>query len=148
VVFTPTTGFHGATAFGYTISDGTLTAQGAVTVTVGDDLAPVAVADAATVAEASVATPIDVLTNDTDPDGGPRSVMAVTQPDHGAAAIAADGLSVTYTPATGYCNEAPNAPRDRFTYMLIGGSSAAVSIKVTCACGLHKPTDFVVGVAP
>lgn len=105
---------------------------------------PVAVADAAVVAEASSATVIDVLANDR--DAGARTVASVGQPGHGTAAVAADGRSVTYTPANGYCNQAPNTPHDTFTYTLApGGATAAVDITVTCACGLHKPTDFVVG---
>lgn len=106
--------------------------------------APVAVADAVVVAEGSAATAIDVLANDR--DAGSRTVASVGQPGHGTAAVAADGRSVTYTPADGYCNQAPNTPHDTFTYTLApGGSTAAVDVAVTCACGLHRPTDFVVG---
>ena len=50
-----------------------------VTVTCVDD-PPTAVNDTETVAEDSAATDVDVLTNDTDIDGGPRSVASVTQP--------------------------------------------------------------------
>jgi hypothetical protein len=86
-----------------------------------------------------------VLANDTDIDGGPRAVATVTQPGHGTAAIVG-GTSVTYASATGYCNDVPNAARDTFTYTLMpGGSTATVAVKVTCACGLKKSTDFVVG---
>ena len=44
---------------------------------------PVAVDDTETVAEDPRATAIDVLANDTDADGGPKTVAAVTQPAHG-----------------------------------------------------------------
>ena len=50
-----------------------------VTVTCVDD-PPTAVDDMATVTEDDPATPIPVLTNDTDTDGGPISVASVTQP--------------------------------------------------------------------
>ena len=50
-----------------------------VTVTCVDD-PPVAVDDAATVTEDSAATAINVLANDTDVDGGPKSIASVTQP--------------------------------------------------------------------
>jgi Bacterial cadherin-like domain len=134
-----------AETFTYTLSPGGSTATVSVTVTCVDQ-PPIGVADVATVAEGSGATPVDVLANDADPDAGPRAVASITQPAHGTAAIAPGGLSVTYAPASGYCNEAPNAPRDTFTYTLApGGTSATVSVAVTCACGLHKPTDFVVG---
>jgi hypothetical protein len=116
-----------------------------VAVTCVDD-APVAVDDATSGAEGGPASAVNVLANDTDLDGGPRAVGSVTQPAHGTAAIGPSGLTVTYAPASGYCNQAPNAPPDTFTYTLTpGGGSATVSVSVACACGLLKPTDFVVG---
>jgi hypothetical protein len=148
VVFTPETGFVGLATFVYTVSDGALTAQGTVTVAVGmaGDQPPTAVADLATVAEGSTANLLDVLGNDPDRDGGAKAVAAVTQPVHGVAAIAPGGASVTYAPAAGYCNQAPNTPPDTFTYSLApGGTTATVAVTVTCACGVHRSTDFVVG---
>jgi hypothetical protein len=136
----------GPDTFTYTLSPGGSTATVAVTVTCVDD-APVAVDDAdESVAEDSSGNTLAVLANDTDVDGGAKTIASVTQPEHGAAAIALDGLSVTYTPTAGYCNQVPNVPRDTFTYALTpGGSSATVSVTVTCACGKNKSTDFVVG---
>jgi hypothetical protein len=135
----------GVDTFTYTLSPGGSTATVSVTVFCVDD-APVAVDDDETVAEDSAASTFSVLANDTDVDGGLNSVASITQPEHGTAAIALDGLSVTYTPTAGYCNQVPNAPRDTFTYALTpGGSSATVSVTVTCACGKNKSTDFVVG---
>ena len=135
----------GVDTFTYTLSPGGSTATVSVTVFCVDD-APVAVDDAETVAEGSVASTFTVLANDTDVDGGLKSIASITQPEHGTAAIAIDGLSVTYTPTANYCNQVPNAPRDTFTYALTpGGSSATVSVTVTCACGKNKSTDFVVG---
>ena len=147
ISFVPEPNFHGTDTFTYTITDGFLTAVATVTVTVSSvDDPPVAVGDAVTVAEASADNAIDVLANDTDIDGGAKAIASVTQPAHGSAAVAPDGKTVSYTPAAGYCNQAPNAPSDTFTYALTpGGTSAPVAVKVTCACGLHKPTDFVVG---
>jgi len=147
VSFVPEPGFHGVAGFEYTISDGMLTAVAAVAVTVtAVDQAPVASPDVATVAEGSTANAIDVLANDADADGGAKAVAAVTQPARGTAALGPDGASILYTPAGGYCNQAPNTPPDTFTYTLTpGGSTATVSVAVACACGLHKPTDFVVG---
>jgi large repetitive protein len=131
--------------FSYTLSPGGSTATVSVTVTCVDD-APVAVDDSATVAEGSGANAINVLANDTDLDGGANLVASVTQPSNGSVAIAGDGLSLTYTPAAGYCNEVPNLALDTFTYTLTpGGSSSTVSVTVTCACGNNRSTDFVVG---
>jgi hypothetical protein len=147
ISFVADPGYAGVAGFDYTITDGMLTAVATVVVTVTPvDDPPTASADSATVAEGSTTNAIDVLANDTDGDGGARAVASVTQPDHGTAAVGPDGMSVSYTPAPGYCNQAPNTPRDTFTYTLTpGGSSATVSVTVSCACSAHKPTAFVVG---
>ncbi len=121
-----------ADTFTYTLTPGGSTATVSVTVTCSDD-APVAVADAATVAEDSGASPIPVLANDTDIDGGPKSVASVTQPANGTVAITGGGTGVTYTPNANYCNTPPGTTPDTFTYTLApGGSTATVSVTVTC----------------
>jgi large repetitive protein len=86
--------------FTYTL-DGGSTATVAVTVTCVDD-PPVAVADVATVTEDSGALAIPVLTNDTDPDGGPISISAVTQPANGTVVITGGGSGLTYAPSPNY----------------------------------------------
>ncbi|MEO7732705.1 MAG: tandem-95 repeat protein, partial [Kofleriaceae bacterium] len=131
--------------FTYTLLPGGSTATVTISVTCVDD-PPVAVDDHETVAEDSGVTTFSVLANDTDLDGGARFVASITQPAHGIAAVGPLGSSVTYTPTPSYCNQAPNTPPDTFTYTLSpGGSSATVAVTVPCACGKHKPTDFVVG---
>ncbi|HEX5087257.1 MAG TPA: Ig-like domain-containing protein [Nocardioides sp.] len=111
---------------------GGLSVEKALTVTVTDaDDPPVAVADTKTVTEDAPATPIDVLANDTDADGGPMTVQSVAQPAHGAVVIQAGGTGVTYAPAANYCNT-PAPPTDDFTYTLNGGSTASVKVTVTC----------------
>jgi hypothetical protein len=147
VTYTPALNYNGPASFTYVIGDGNggvASATVNITVTPVDD-APTAVDDAVTVAEASTNNVINVLVNDTDSDGGTNTVTAVTAPAHGTAAVGAGGANVTYTPASGYCNQGPNEPRDSFTYTLNGGSTATVFVTVTCACGLGKPTTFVVG---
>ena len=93
------------------------------------DAPPTARDDVAVVVENSGPTAIAVLANDSDPDGGPLVVAAVTQPAHGDAAIA--GGAVTYRPDAGYCNDLGAAP-DTFTYTLVGGSTATVAVTVQC----------------
>ena len=115
--------------FTYTLNGGS-TATVAVTVTCAVDNPPVAVDDTKTVAEDSGATAIDVLANDTNPDGGPKAIASVTQPAHGTVAVAPDNLSLTYTPNPNYCNG--GSPTDDFTYTLNGGSTATVGVTVTC----------------
>ena len=75
-------------------------------------------------------TPIDVLANDTNPDGGPKQIDSVTQPAHGTVAITGGGTGLTYQPNANYCND--GNPTDDFTYTLNGGSTATVAVSVTC----------------
>ena len=100
-----------------------------MTVTCVDDN-PVAVADAATVVEDSGANAINVLANDTDIDGGPKSVASVTQPANGVVVITGGGTGLTYAPNANYCNTPPGTTPDTFTYTLApGGSSTTVTVR-------------------
>jgi len=67
------------------------------------DSAPVADTDVASTDE-DTAVEIDVLANDGDPDGDSLEILAavVSDPDTGEVAIAEDGLTITFTPATNY----------------------------------------------
>ena len=114
--------------FTYTLNGGS-TATVAVTVNCVDD-PPHAVNDQKTVAEDSGTTTIDVRANDTDPDGGPKTISSATQPAHGTVTVAADGSNLSYRPNPDYCNSA--APTDDFTYTLNGGSTATVAVSVNC----------------
>lgn len=114
--------------FTYTLNSGG-TATVAMTVTCVDD-APTAVNDTTSVAIGSGPTALDVLANDTDPDGGARQILAVTQAAHGAVAITGGGSGLTYMPKAGYCD---NLVSDAFTYTLNGGSTATVAVRVPCA---------------
>ncbi|HEV2851597.1 MAG TPA: IPTL-CTERM sorting domain-containing protein, partial [Thermoanaerobaculia bacterium] len=117
--------------FTYTLTPGGSTATVSVTVTCVDD-DPTAVNDSATVTEDSGANAINVLTNDTDPDGGSLSITSVTQPANGTVVITGGGTGLTYAPNANYCNSASGTP-DTFTYTLTpGGSTATVSVTVTC----------------
>jgi hypothetical protein len=120
--------------FVYTLNGGS---QGIVsaTVTCVDD-APAAAPDSATLPQDAGPTPIDVLANDTDIDGGAKAVASSTAPAHGTATVAAGGTGVSYQPAAGHCGP------DEFTYSLNGGSSATVSITVTCAPDTTAPNTF------
>lgn len=109
-----------------------------VTVVPVDD-APTAVNDARTVLEDAAATVFDVLANDADPDGGPRSVASVTAAGHGTTAPVAGG--VRYTPNPNFCGP------DAFTYTLNGGSTATVNVTVTCVNDAPVADDEVAPVA-
>ena len=119
--------------FTYTVEDPS-GATDLVTVTVevtGVDDVPGAVDDTATVTEDDPATTIDVLANDTDPDGGPMAISAVTQPTNGTVVITNAGDDLTYEPDANACND--GTPTDDFTYTLTpGGDTATVAVTVTC----------------
>ncbi|MER2626148.1 MAG: Ig-like domain-containing protein, partial [Accumulibacter sp.] len=136
LTYTPNANFSGPDSFTFTVSDGTNTSAPAtitITITAVDD-PPVAVNDAATVNEDSGATAINVLANDTDVDGGPISIVSVTQPGNGTVGITGGGTGLTYQPNPNYCNSLPGGnPNDTFTYTLTpGGSTTTVSVTVTC----------------
>ena len=129
IIYTPETHFNGADRFTYTVADGAGgIAEASVSITVSpvNDL-PVAADDAATTDEETAVT-VNVLANDTDADGDPLTVAAVTPPAHGTATVADDG-AIIYTPETHF-NGA-----DRFTYTVADGqggiAEASVSITVT-----------------
>ncbi len=139
--FSATTVAQPAT-FQYTLYGG-MTATVSVHVTCVDD-APVAVDDSATVIEDAAPTPVLVLSNDTDVDGGSLTISSVTQPANGTVALtggvpgAATGL--TYQPNANYCNS-PGGSADTFTYMLNGGDTATVAVAVTCVDDLPTAVD-------
>jgi uncharacterized protein (TIGR03382 family) len=126
VVFTPAQGFSGPVTFTYTVSDGN-GGTTIVTVTVNvtaTNSAPTANDDAVTVAEDSGATAVDVLANDTDPDGQTLTVTSVTQPAAGGTVVLAGGV-VTFTPAANY-----NGPVT-FTYTVSDGNGGTDTATVT-----------------
>ncbi|MGH8379971.1 Ig-like domain-containing protein [Pseudomonas sp.] len=78
-------------------SKGLKSAVTTVTINVAPNQAPTAVNDTATTQ--GVALPINVLTNDTDPDGNlPLTIASVTQPALGRGTVSSNGSQVTYTP--------------------------------------------------
>lgn len=85
--------------------------------------APVAVDDSANVAANSRDNPIDVLANDTDPDGDVLTITQVGAPLHGSAALA--GRVINYTPTAGYSGS------DHFTYTISDGHGHSASASVT-----------------
>ena len=128
VAFEPAPNACSATAqtFTYTLNGGS-SATVSVTVACVDD-APVAVDDASSVAPDSGPTAIDVLANDRDIDGGPRSIVSATQPADGTVVVQDGGTGLTYAPDPGHCSSVP----DTFTYTLDGGTSATVRVTVAC----------------
>ncbi len=107
VTFTPAANFAGTATFEYTVSDGTLTDTGTVTVAVGgDNDPPIAVDDAATTAEDTARTLLasTLTANDTDPEGQALTVTGVANPSNGTVALTA-GM-ITFTPTANFTGAA------------------------------------------
>jgi uncharacterized protein (DUF2141 family) len=156
VVYTPASGYSGPDYFGYTISNGqcgatikTLslnagkncttpaicTASAKVCVTVKPSGPPVARDDCgANVTAADTPITINVLTNDSDPNGYPLTVISVTRPAHGAAVISAGGKSIVYTPASGYSGS------DDFAYTISNGQCGPVGNALSLNAGKNCTT--------
>jgi hypothetical protein len=100
----------------------------------GDNQKPVANPDSAT-SNSSQALTINVLANDTDPDGNlPLKVVELNQPDSGKGSVSTDGLRVVYTPPA----IVPEAFTATFTYRASDAKDAksdpaTVSVSVTAA---------------
>ena len=95
--FTPDADFNGVETIGYTIEDGRgESATGTINITVNsiNDL-PAAVDDTATVQEDGTVL-VDVLANDSDPDGGVLSILSVAGAQNGTASI--ESGQIRYTP--------------------------------------------------
>ena len=136
----------------YTTDDFTYTLNGgseatvAVTANCVDD-PPTAVDDSYTVYEDRGPFTFKVRRNDTDPDAGPITVIAVSDSEHGGVAVGSGGNNVTYTPDPDYCNPHGTLPLDTFTYTLDGGSEATVSVRVRCVDDPPTADDPPVAVA-
>ncbi len=128
------------TVVGY-ISDGLDMARcGDVAVVLSDNNLPFAVNDSVSTAlDTSVS--IDVLGNDSDPDGDTISIDSFTQPSNGSASQS--GSQLVYSPSSGYTGS------DSFTYTITDGDltdSATVFVSVgsavtTLSCELSSPSN-------
>ncbi len=137
VVFTPNPGFTGSDSFNYSISDGNghnatatvnidVVTAGTGTAT-GSNMPPVAQDDQVAMVGESIS--INVLENDTDPDGDVLSIVYTDQPGNGHVSIINDQM--LYTPHPGFSG------LDSFRYTISDGKShtseAVVSITVTAS---------------
>ncbi len=131
LLYTPSANFVGTETFTYTISDGAggvdLATVTVVVENVPENFPPIAADDLDTTS-VGVATTIDVLANDQDPDNAPAplAILSVANPSVGTASI--DNGQVLYTPPTDFVGTAT------FTYTITDGQdtdSATVSVTVT-----------------
>lgn len=100
-----------------------------VTVTQGErrfiNRAPIAQNDSFSVNENSNNNALDVLANDSDPDGDPLTIASVTAPAHGTAVIA--NGKVSYTPSANFVGN------DTFSYTVSDGKGGTASATVAVA---------------
>jgi len=137
VTYTPKADFNGTDSFTYTANDGkddSNVATVTVTVEAVND-APVANNDSATTQEDTAVT-INVLANDTDPDGDALTVPNLTQPSNGTAILNPE-QTVTYTPNPGFVGD------DTFTYTANDGTLDSNVATVTVAVNPGVPTAYV-----
>ena len=123
--YSPAPGFSGADRFEYRACvDSTTCDTAVVTIRVaGRNHEPTAIDDFART-ESEQAVKIDVLDNDSDPDGDRLRVSDISQPAHGR--VVSDRSSITYRPAPGFTGE------DTFTYRVCdsGGACAEATVVV------------------
>ncbi|HGS5053354.1 TPA: tandem-95 repeat protein, partial [Vibrio parahaemolyticus] len=101
LVFTPAENFNGEATITYIVTDGDLTDEAKVSVTVTPvNDSPVAVDDTTSIQEDTAVT-IDVLTNDTDVDGDKFSIQSATVPEAQGKVEIVDGKLV-FTPAENF----------------------------------------------
>ncbi|MES2154328.1 MAG: Ig-like domain-containing protein [bacterium] len=148
--YKPTTSYSGPDAFGYTMSDGSLTASANVCIDVlYPD--PHAVADAFTVNEDSVFSSAACAANTPSATGGPYAGVICNDVDgvnHAVTSVLGTGptsgslstaLTSTgafgYTPTANYCNSASGLP-DIWTYAMHDGAATinTVQVKMTVTC--------------
>ncbi len=105
LVFTPAENFNGEATITYIVTDGDLTDEAKVTVTVTPvNDSPVAVDDTTSIQEDTAVT-IDVLTNDTDVDGDKLSLQSAAVPEAQGKVEIVDGKLV-FTPAENFNGDA------------------------------------------
>lgn len=143
VTYTPDANYNGQDSFGYTASDGDLSARGEVHITI------LPVNDPPNPAADTVNTPTDtprfifVLGNDADPEGNPTSISAVGTPAHGSVAISNYQalFSLLYTPTQAFSGI------DVFTYTISDGElgqSGTVTVTVGVSNTAPTPSDDAV----
>jgi Bacterial Ig domain len=99
-IYTPAHGFVGTDTFTYSVTDGKVTVEKTVTVTVHPTNATPVVRDDTVTTKSGQPVTVNVLANDSDPDGDPLKVTAVSA-SAGLVSVNADG-SLKYVPPQGF----------------------------------------------
>jgi VCBS repeat-containing protein len=134
--YTPAPGYYGSDSFKYTASDGDLTDDATVNLTVSPGNDPPQASDDSYVVNKNTPKTVPapgVLGNDSDIDGDHLTAQVQSQPSHGSLTLNANG-SFTYTPATGYTGS------DSFTYRASDGHlSDTATVTLNVNADNHRP---------
>lgn len=124
ILYTPAAGFVGTDTFSYTIDDGFGgQATASVTVNVVSPNLPPEANDVVASTLRNQAVDIDVLANDSDPDGDSLSIIGFTQPANGSVSQVGDQLR--YQPDPLYFGD------DSFSYSISDGRGGEATANVT-----------------
>ncbi|MEO1678370.1 MAG: Ig-like domain-containing protein [Pseudomonadota bacterium] len=138
--FAPDADYFGTDCFVYEAVDGGNSDAATVSLTVTPVQDEPRATDDAASAIQGLPIVIDVLANDTDPDGDDLTISDVTDPSNGSVEILPDGSGVTYTPAPGFEGE------DAFTYTASDGAggpdAASVVVSVSASGSGGAVPDF------
>ena len=140
--YTPNVDINGADSFSYMVADtnGLVSNEATVTIVINPmPDPPVANDDASSLnISESTAAVINVILNDTDPDGDldPTNLTVIIAPTNGTAVSNGDG-TVTYTPNVGFIGQ------DTFVYQVCDVALACDTATVTVTVDGNRPPDAV-----
>jgi gliding motility-associated-like protein len=101
--YTPAINYNGTEEITYTVSDGLLTSEGSLIITVSPvNDAPIANEDSVTVLENAMTISIDVIANDIDIDGDTLRLISVSTSGTGTVVVNVDEFSIDYTPVPNF----------------------------------------------
>jgi hypothetical protein len=136
--YTPLAGQSGTEVLSYTVSDGTLTDDVAVTVTVGANVTPTGADDAYSVAKDSSNNALAVLANDSDADIPAQALAitaaSVTTPLGAGGTVTINGNALEYTPQAG------QSGTEVLSYTVSDGTATdTATVTVTVGAPINNP---------
>ncbi len=132
-IYSPNKNFFGNDSFNYELSDGINVASAEVQVSISPVNDPPEAMDDSALAAIGETIRINLLANDSDPEGDEISTSLIQAPIHGTVVVQTDGQAV-YTPTSDYSGA------DSFTYRAEDTSEAATSATVRIeVSGANRP---------